>query len=224
MKLKGLKIISGLPGILIPVLCTLVCFFSCSRTEPRIVYGFLDLVLYPGKDRPEEQFSFFVIGEDDDGIENLSELYLYHDREGLRWLINSEDWVQFEEEGKTWIGTRSIAIKDGHLPRGQFRAVLINKGGEKTERRFTYDGPDESPYPFPFLSISDGIYRIDSRYPVNHLICYDQQGKPAQTITLSSITGNIRDLRLPSSIRTASLWAEDPEYHISALTDPVSVR
>jgi len=205
--------------------CSLLVFFSCSKGEPKIVYGFMDLVYYSGTDKPDERYSFFVMAEDEDGMENLSELYLYHDREGLRWLINSEDWVQFEEEGKTWIGSRSISIGDApYLPRGQFRAVLVNKGGEKTERRFTFDGPEESPYPFPFFTVTDGIYRIDSRYPVSHLICYDQQGKAVQTLTLTSIEGNIRDLRLAGSVRTAALWAEDPEYHISALTEAVMVR
>ena len=211
--------------LLLPLLCLLAGFFSCSRAEPKILYGFIELVYYQGKEKPEERYSFFILPEDDDGIDNLSEIYLYHDRDGLRWLINFEDWVKYEEDGKTWIGSRSFAMTgDAPLPRGQYRAVLVNKGGEKTERRFTFDGPEESPHPFPFFSISDGIYRIDSRYPVNHLVCYDQQGKVVQTITVTEIQGNIRDLRVSNSVRTAALWADDPEYHISALTDAAAVR
>ena len=217
------RIISGSFTALVPVL--FLFFFSCSKTEPRILYGFIELVYYSAKDMPEERYSFFVLPEDDDGLENLSELYLYHDREGLRWLVNSDDWVQHEEDGKTWIGSRNIAMsEDFGLPRGQFRAVLVNKGGERTERNFTYDGPADPPYPFPFLSINDGVYRIDSRYPINHLICYDQQGKAVQTITLSQIEGNVRELRLQNSVRTAALWAEDPDYHLSALTDATALR
>jgi hypothetical protein len=199
-------------------------FLSCSKNEPKIIYGFMDLVYYEAKEKPEERFSFFVLCEDEDGIENLSELSLYHDRSGLRWLINSEDWVLYEEEGKTWIGSRSLAINEDSLPRGQFRAVLTNKGGEKTERRFTFDGPEESPFPFPFLVITGGVYRIDSQYPKNHLICYDQQGKIVQTIAITGIEGNISELRLMNSVRTAALWAEDPEFHISALTNAAAVR
>ena len=207
------------------LLCLLPGFFSCSRAEPRILYGFLELVYYPGEQKPEERYSFFVLCEDDDGVENLSELYLYHDREGLRWLISTGDWVQFEEDGKTWIGSRHIAMSGGgSLPRGQYRAVLVNKGGEKTERNFTFDGPGDARYPFPFFSVSDGVYRIVSRYPVNHLICYDQQGKVVQTVTVTENEGNVRDLRLINSTRTAALWAEDPEYHISAFTEAASVR
>jgi len=211
--------------LLFPLLCFVLIFAACSRAEPKILYGFIELVYYQGKDKPEERYSFFILPEDDDGVENLSRLYLYNDREGLRWLITSDDWVQYEEEGKTWIGSRNIAMtSDAAMPRGQYRAVLENKGGEKTERRFTYDGPEDSPYPFPFFSISDGIYRMDSRYPVNHLVCYDQQGKPIQTLTITEMQGNIRDLRLANSVRTAALWAEDPEYHISAFTEAVTVR
>ena len=185
----------------------------------------MDLVYYPGKEKPEERYSFFVMCEDDDGLENLSELYLYHDIQGLRWVINPEDWIQHIEDGKSWVGSRSIAMpNDFSLPRGQFRAVLFNKGGEKTERKFTFDGPENSPFPFPFFSVSDGVYRVDSRYPLNQMICYDQQGKPVQTHRITEIQGNIRDLRLPNSVRTAALWASDPEYHISAITEAVSLR
>ena len=202
-----------------------LAFFSCSRAEPRILYGFMELVYYPGKEKPEERYSFFVLSEDDDGVENLSELYLYHDREGLRWRISSDDWVRHEEDGKTWIGSRHIAMfANAPLPRGQYRAVLVNKGGERTERNFTFDGPEDSPYPFPFFSVRDGTYRIDSRYPVNHLICYDQQGKAIETRTLTEIEGSIRALRLSNNIVSAALWAEDTVYQISALTEAVSIR
>ena len=207
------------------VFCLFWTFFSCSKAEPRILFGFMELTYYQSREKPEEMCSFFILCEDDDGIENLSELYLYHDKEGLRWLINSDDWVQHEENGNIWVGSRSITMVDSMpMPRGQYRAVLVNKGGEKTERLFTFDGPVESPHPFPFLTVSGGVYRYTSRYPDNYLICYDQQGKPIQTITVNNSEGNIRDLRLPNSVRTAALWANDSEYRISALTDAVSVR
>ena len=212
-------------SLLFTVLSLIVMIISCSRAEPTIHYGFIDMVYYQGTERPEERFSFFVLVEDDDGVENLSELYLYHDKEGLRWLFDSEDWVLHEENDKTWIGSKSISMyANAPLPRGQYRAVLVNKSGEQTERKFTFDGPEDPPHPFPFFSIADGIYRVDSRYPVNRLICYDQQGRHVQTVTIDAIDGNVRDLRLPNSARTAALWAEDPEYRISALTEAVALR
>jgi hypothetical protein len=206
-------------------LCVLPLFFSCSQAEPRILYGFIELVYYPGSAGPEERYSFFILPEDDDGVENLSELYLYHDREGLRWLITPEDWIEYEEAGRIWVGTRSIAMTDGFsLPRGQYRAVLVNRGGESTERSFTYDGPEVSPYSFPTLSIENGYYSITSQYPANYFICYDLQGRAVQTLTVTGLTGSFWALNPQSTVRTIALWAEDPEYHISAITEAVSIQ
>ena len=211
--------------LLILLLLFFAGFFSCSKAEPVIHYGFMEMVYYPGKTKSDERYSFFILPEDDDGIENLSELYLYHDREGLRWLITSDDWIEFEEDGKTWIGSRNIAMyDDGPLPRGQYRAVLYNRGGESTERKFTYDGPETPPYPFPTFSVGEGMYHVDSLYPVNRFICYDQQGKTVQTVNIRELEGNVRDLRLVAAVRTVALWTEEPLYRISVLTEAVSVR
>jgi len=206
-------------------LCVLTLCFSCSQAEPRILYGFIELIYYPGSAGPEERFSFFILPEDDDGVENLSELYLYHDREGLRWLLTPEDWIEYEEAGRIWIGSRGIAMTDGFsLPRGQYRAVLVNRGGESTERSFTYDGPEISPYSFPTLSVEDGYYNVVSQYPVNRFICYDQQGRAVQTLPIMDKSDGIWALNLQGTVRTIALWAEDPEYHLSAITEAVSIR
>jgi len=211
--------------LLIPLTIVLSGFFSCSRAEPEILYGFIDLVYYMGRDKTEERYSFFILPEDDDGVDNLSELYFYNDREGLRWLFTSDDWIKYEEDGKTWIGSRNIAMfGDASMPRGQYRAVLVNKGGESKERRFTYDGPETPPYPFPSLSYLGGYYIIDSQYPVNRLICYDQQGKLITAVQVFEFSGSIRELKVETTIRTMALWAEAPEYRISILTETIPVQ
>jgi hypothetical protein len=207
------------------LLATLWPVISCSHVEPRILYGSLELVYYETDGKPEERFNFFVIPEDDDGIENLVELYLYHDRDGLRWLITADDWVSFQNEGTTWIGSRSIAMIGGDaLPRGQYRAVLLNKGGEKTERLISFDVPEEPRFPFPSFIITGDNYRLESRYPRNHFICYDAQGNFVRTVELKDREGSISALNLPSGVRTAALWAEDAEYYTSALTNMLPLR
>jgi hypothetical protein len=113
---------------------------------------------------------------------------------------------------------------DGGLPRGQYRAVLVNKGGEKTERTFTFDAPGEPRFPFPFFSVSGGVYRADSRYPENRLICYDGQGNFVKILPLEQLEGPVADLDIPSEVRGAALWAEDPSYASSALTDVTPLR
>ena len=208
---------------LLVVICSM--FFSCSRTEPKIVFGFIELVYYQTNNKPQECFSFFIIPEDEDGIENLEELFLYHDREQLRWHLKNDDWVTFTQDGKTWIGSRSITIaEDETLPRGQFRAVLVNKGGEKSERNFSFDAPAESRFPFPVLQISAGRYTVTSLYPVNRLVCFDMEGTYLSTINLDTLSGSVSDLKIPSNVVSAALWAEDAQYFTCAYTNAVAVR
>lgn len=198
---------------------------SCSRSEPQITYGFITMTYFQERTKPQERFSFFIIPEDEDGIENLEELYLFHDREQLRWLIKSDDWVSYTHDGKTWIGSRSIAIgEDEILPRGQYRAVLVNKGGERSERNFIFDAPEEPRFPFPTLEIANGRYTVNSAYPENRLICYDEQGNYVSTVNLSALSGGTGDLGFPATVRSAALWAEDALYFTSALTNAAAIR
>jgi hypothetical protein len=234
--MKGLKIRafrrlrSGGPALgpvllICGILLVFLFFSSCSRAEPVIEFGFLELVYYQGENGPEERLSFFVIPQDDDGMENLEELRLYHDFEGLAWTLTSGDWIRYDEENRSWIGSRSIAMTGGGpLPRGLYRAVLVNKGGEKSERNFSFDAPVESRFPFPSLEIREGRYRVESRYPENMLICYDAQGASLQTLRLNESSGPLSSLNIPSGARSAALWAEDRERATSALSSVVPLR
>jgi hypothetical protein len=216
---------AGPPLVCFFFLLVFFIFFSCSRSEPVIEFGFLELVYYQGESGPEERFSFFVIPRDDDGVENLEELRLFHDYEGLAWTLTSSDWIRYDEENRSWIGSRNIAMAGGGtLPRGLYRAVLVNKGGEKSERNFSFDAPAGSRFPFPSLEIKEGRYSAESRYPENKLICYDGQGASLRIIPLTELSGALSSLGIPSNARSAALWAEDREYFTSALSSMVSLR
>ena len=195
---------------------------SCTNTRPEISYGFLQLILYQTDSGPQEHFSFFIIPEDGDGLDNLDELYLYHDREQLVWQIKSNEWVSYTQDARTWIGTRSISVRDDILPRGVYRAVLVNKGGERAERTFTFDGVVR--FSFPALDITNGTYTVRSEWPVNKLVCYDISGNYLTTVTLTSLSGSISELGLPSSAVTAALWAEDEDNFCSAFTNVLSIN
>jgi len=207
-------------------LCFLAALFtlsvSCTNSRPEISYGFIQSVLYNSDEGPREHFSFFILPYDDDGIENLDELFLYNDREQLRWHIKSNEWISYTQEGRTWIGTRSITARDGVLPRGVYRAVLFNKGGEKAERIFSFDS--NTRYAFPRLEISGGVYTVTSEWPVNRLVGYDSSGNYSAVVELSSMTGNVSELRFPSNVRSAALWSEDPNNYSSAFTNVVAVN
>jgi hypothetical protein len=203
----------------------LLAVWSCSRARPEIAFGSLRLVYFQGPEGPEERFSFFVLPEDDDGIADLAELYLYHDREGLCWQLNADDWVSFQNEGQEWIGSRAIAMADGEsLPRGQFRAVLVDKGGEQSERVFTFDAPAEPRHPFPYLYIERDNYRIESEYPEHYFICYNSQGEYLQTVKVEYTAGDLQDSGIPPETAAIALWDEESEYFTSALSIVVALR
>ena len=131
MRVYAARLFSPVRGFFLFFLFTQFFFAACSRSEPKIRFGFIELVYYEdtGDDRsaggrysrsgrPLERYSFFIITEHDDCVEDLSELYLYHDREGLRWKLSGEDWVRHEEDGKIWIGSSAIAMSGNEsLPR-----------------------------------------------------------------------------------------------------------
>jgi hypothetical protein len=222
MRKTSLRLAGGL--LLVPAL---YFFVSCSRTSPEISFGTLRLVYHASGqgDAAEERFSFFVLPEDDDGLEDIADIYLYHDQDGLVWHITSDEWLTFDIDGKTWIGSRQISMVDGEgLPRGQFRAVLVDKGGERSERNFTFDAPEDPRYPFPYFSVEQGRYRFESNYPEHYLICYDGGGNYVTTQPIENPEGSVAELGLPSGVTGAALWADDEEYLTSALTDIVILR
>jgi hypothetical protein len=195
-------------------------FLACSQAEPEIKFSSLQLVTYENGGSHVERFSFFVLPSDEDGIEDLGELRLYHDWEGLSWKITSSDWIEENLNGQTWIGSRSIAMEDGsELPRGQFRAVLIDKGGEKTEKLITFDAPGTAT--FPNITITGNQYRIVSEFPQNNIIAYDNTGNYLLTVQARVTDGDITTLGLPSQAKSVCLWAYDPERSVSAFTDIV---
>jgi hypothetical protein len=198
----------------------LCVFSSCSKTEPEIASPSMRLVYFQGDAGVYARFSFFVMANDDDGVENLADLYLYHDREGLRWRFSEKDWILISKDGHTWIGSRNVAMVDDEpLPRGQYRAVLVNKVGEQSARTFTFDPPEKPRYPFPALALDGETYAITSKYPAHFFIGYDERANFIQTVKVDTLEGSLADLKIPAKVKAIALWAEDADYATSVLLD-----
>jgi hypothetical protein len=203
------------------------CFLAaaCSRAEPVIQYQFAQLVYYENADGFEERLTFFVLPDDPDGLDDLDELWLYHDGEGLAWRMTRADWVERQEDGKLWIGVYGLAPPSGEkLPGGLYRAVIIDKGGERSERTFGFEVPQTPHYPFPQLSIAEGIYTIKTDYPALFFTGYGEDGAYLTTIAVSELTGRVADLRFSSPVISFALWADDPERSTAAFTKTYPVK
>ncbi len=192
---------------------------SCSQSAPRIDSVSLRLTY---RADGAERLSFFALAADDDGLLDLEELHLLNDRAQLYWTLRSDDWLEVDRSGETWVGSHSIAMPDdAGFPRGIYRAVLVDKGGSRAERTVSFEAPAKSARPFPLLSIASGRYRAVSAYPSNTIVAYDQTGSRVKTVALKRLEGPLTDLALPGAAASIALWAEDGESGVGAITDAV---
>jgi hypothetical protein len=195
---------------------------SCSQAAPRIDSVSLRLTYRSGGN---ERLSFFALSYDEDGTLDLEELHLLNDRAQLYWTVTSKDWIVVEQSGETWIGSHGISMPDGaSFPRGAYRAVLVDKGGDRAEREIFFDPPAAARRQFPSLAVSDGRYRVVSTYQKNSMVAYDVSGARIRVFPLKTKEGRIVDLSLGQSAQSIALWAEDEEAGVAALTDPVSLK
>jgi hypothetical protein len=199
--------------------------FSCSRAEPVILFQSVKLAYYQTAAGYEERLAFFVLPNDPDGPDDLEELYLYHDLEGISWKLTAMDWIQRQQDGQLWIGAYGLAPPPGEkIPSGLYRAVIIDKGGEKSERTFGFEAPDTPTFPFPEMTIANGEYTIKSDYPASYFIGFGEDGAYLSTIPVPAPSGRIADLGFASNIISFALWADDPERSVAALTNSYPAR
>jgi hypothetical protein len=208
------------------VMAGFVCamLFSCSQNNPNISEGYIGLSYYSNAGIIEERYYVFVVPSDDDGIEDIDEMIISHEKDGLSWKLSAADWISVSGDGKTWIGTRSMTMADGEeMPRGVFTVELIDKSGMAGSMPLTFDVRNV-PLPFPKFSIEDRHYSIQSEYPVHQFICYNESGAFIKTVKLETLEGSLSSLSLPRETRGLALWAESPEIFVSALTEMIEYR
>ncbi|MDR2521416.1 MAG: hypothetical protein LBC72_02510 [Spirochaetaceae bacterium] len=196
-------------------------FFACSRAEPGISYWTMRLVYYEDEESVTQRLSFFALVKDDDGPDDIEELRLYNDFEGLSWTLNTDNWVMLQDNHNTWIGSHTISMAGAEtFPSGQWRAVIIDKSGERSERSFGFDVPKESKHPFPKFSAADGRWSVDSAYPEHFAQCYNAAGAYLLTVPLTGTSGVIANLGVPPETAALAYWGDDTDAQTAALTAP----
>lgn len=202
-----------------------ILFASCTRAQPTIEFWTMRTVWNRSGETQFPSVIFFVTANDPDGPDDLEELRLYHDEEGLLWRWTQEQWTQFEEAGRIWIGNKQLRMPQGEVfPSGQYKAVVSDKAGEQGERTFSFDPPKDSRYKFPTITVTEGVWTVVSDYPDNYFICYHSDGIYRNIVKLDKKTGTVIDLRLAADVFSIALWADDPNEQVSALSDIVPIR
>ncbi|MCA1951088.1 MAG: hypothetical protein LDL24_10985 [Treponema sp.] len=207
---------------MLPLLLINLMLLSCSRSVPQIQNYSYKLIYTETSKGIKEQLSLFVLAQDEDGNEDLDNIYIIHDDQQLYWTLNSADWLKVNRDNQLWIGSHSISMVDeSPLPRGLYRIILTDKGGERTEKMIGLDAPLQSRYAFPQLQIMGDSYTIRSAYPKNTILCYDKDGALVKSVPVSASSGSLKALGIPSTVFAFALWAEDPEGNTGALTKTI---
>lgn len=206
-------------------LLAMVPLASCSQAAPRLVAVSLKLIYRQSGSAYVERLSCFAFAEDEDGEADLEELRIVNDRAQLYWTLTSQDWISVVKTGQTWFGSHALSMPEGSkFPRGAYRIVLLDKGGERSERSVSFEAPVASARPFPSLSFSEGSYSVSSAYPKNLLVIYAASGSVLRSIELTAKAGKVADLAIGSGARSAALWAEDEATSVAAFTEPVPLE
>ncbi len=186
---QGVRRLGGLLVFLGPVWVLLMN--GCSGADPRIqqMYWELEFQREPyqrlpeggfaerGNPRTVENLSVYIQPQDSDGFDDITVLYVIHDKAELYWEAGPDEWVSYEEEGAQWIGLTQIRRADPEpgwgLPRGRYRAEVRDRGGNTARTAFTLTqgretSPEEIPFPrlIPVPSASAGsaggeIYQLE---------------------------------------------------------------
>jgi hypothetical protein len=216
------------PGIQIALLSLLFInlnLLSCSRSAPQIQNYTWKLIYHEDDGDIKEQLSLFVLAQDEDGNEDLDSLYIINDEQQLYWRLSSKDWSTKGKDNLLWVGSHNLSMVDGTpLPRGLYRLILTDQGGDQAEKTIGFDAPLQSHYPFPQLKIQGDTFSVASLYPKNTLLCYDVDGNMVRSLPLASLTGNLKGLGLSQATVAIALWAENPDAQVGALTKTVSIK
>jgi hypothetical protein len=164
--------LAGLASVM--VFSLLVC--SCGGKAPEIALVEWRLELRPSKDGAYESLSAFASIRDDDGIEDIAELFLVNDAEAYAWPLTNADWTKRREGADDWIGAAGFVRPDfGPMPRGEYRIVAIDAAGESVERAFTVEGAFPS-LAAPELTYERGAASLRSSWPETLILGYDATG------------------------------------------------
>ena len=158
-----------------------------------------------GTGQREERLSFFASLRDQDGIDDIEYLYILHDESELLWTLTLDNWVRRDEGDSVWLGSNGLEPgDDGLMPRGRYRAVVVDKAGERDERVFNLSAPVTLTYALPVLGLAGNQLTLNSPYQVNTLFFLDPADNPVKTVGINPGTSSLDALWGDSSWRTAA--------------------
>jgi hypothetical protein len=174
-----------------------------------------------------ESLSVFGSIKDDDGIGNISELWILNDAEALAWKLTDADWTKAVEGGDNWIGASALAMPElGPMPRGEYRLIAIDAAGQRAELPFTVAGEFPAKVA-PSASFAKGLLSIRSEWTETLALAFDGTGAllaavpaPRNASSLSEAFGAAMEARVAS----ACAYGYEPALKMGAFSPRIATR
>ena len=157
---------------------------GCGNDAPEIRRFTWDLTLVESDGSEEdpgysqEELSFFVLAEDKDGPDEVEYIYLIQEEEELSWILDEENWENISMGNDVWLGTSSLRMPGGEeFPRKNYRLVVIDKTGQRSEKEF-YPAVKGGEEPiFPKGKVEGKFFVLESPYSTHTLRVYNRTGE-----------------------------------------------
>lgn len=164
------------------VILLIFFFLSCSGQSPVLTEVWWQLNYEVNEEMEEgyEMLSLFIHGTDEDGEEDLEYIYIINDEYEIYWTISAEEWTSFSEQGVTWVGKNGLkAPGNGSFPKGEYRVLLVDIGGERDEKSFFIKDvmPESEEILKPELTYDNSSFTVRSEYPLFQIWFYNEEGE-----------------------------------------------
>ena len=197
------------------MLCSFcILFLSCSGADPILYQVNTQLQVY--WEYPFEHYERLlvqVLADDDDGYEEIYEIYIIHDETEQYWRVTKDDWGTIEKDGNEWIVlTEVVSTNNKNLPRGEYRIVILDLSGYRDEQTIfiKQETKEHERRYLPLLSLQSQNVYIPTLLSVN-----DTPNNPliielAYPTPLNDFVGNIDTTELDGAV---ALLGDDGRFY-----------
>jgi hypothetical protein len=192
---------------------------ACGVEPPKLISVEWRLEQRPATEGAWESLSVFANLGSGDPERDIESIAVVNDASGLSWKLQDGSWTLRKEGGDTWLGGAGLA-GDGYapLPRGEYRVVATDLGGQRSESTFTVTGAF-SKTPLPSVRVNAGKVRVDSAWPETLLLAYDGAGSLVNAKEVGTGEQALAGLFKPAVLERAVSFAAygyDPKQHFGA--------
>lgn len=176
-----------------------------------------------------ESLSVFGSIKDEDGIDNIAEIWIVQDDSAFAWMLSSADWIKGQDGSDDWIGGSSLATPEfGPLPRGGYRFIAVDAAGQKAELRFSVaaTAPDK-PAPSLSYSAADGRLSVQSDWTETLVLAFDSAGILLGSVAAPASQSSLAELFGSDKADRAALigaYGYEPELKVGAFSTRTKTR